>query len=117
MSNFAVSEATKQCTKCGESKNLHEFHIVTCHPDGLAYCCKLCARAAAKRNAIKRREAMGDEEWLRRNRAATRKTRILHGTESNREQVRAYTRATAALRGLHRTEFDHLYLLAKRGES
>ena len=48
-------EETKQCTSCGETKPLSEFHKSKSNKDGLVYWCKHCVKTYGSRNYEERR--------------------------------------------------------------
>lgn len=59
---------------------------------------------------------MGEEAWLAHKREITRRSRARRGMASERAYSRAARQATTALIERHRREYDHLLLLARRGE-
>lgn len=112
----APALTTKTCRSCGEDKSLTEFYRGARNADGLRWTCKTCDIAAAKAREARRRVEMGEEAWLERNRRIVAASRRRTGNKSGIAYMRARTRALQALADLHRKEFEHLLLLARRGE-
>lgn len=108
--------ATKQCTKCKETKPASEFYRNRRRPDGLQDQCKPCASASVKAARARRRAEMGEEAWLALQRDIVRRHRERTGLDRDRAYNRAQNQALATLRDRHRTEYEHLLLLARRGE-
>jgi hypothetical protein len=114
MTELAVT--SKVCSKCGETKPLIEFYAKKGGRGGLASACKQCELAAVVAGKQRRREQMGEEAWLAHQRGIVRRHRDRTGSARDRAYAVAYTKALAVLRDRHRAEFEHLLLLAKRGE-
>jgi hypothetical protein len=112
-----LAVAMKRCTKCGEVKNLSEFYQTPRVADGHSSSCKTCQREAKKQHSAQRRAEMGDDAWLALQAARTAKSRKKpHVREKGNEVNKRRWLALAALRDRHRAEYEHLLLLAKRGE-
>lgn len=116
MSTLTLIE--KACTRCGETKPLSQFHRNRNSPDGHASACKPCRIAGVKAAQDKRRAEMGEEAYLAMVAANQRARRRLNDDAEayDRDYMRARHQATAALIDRHRDEFEHLLLLARRGE-
>lgn len=113
----AVDLATKRCCACGEVKNLSEFHRNRSMPDGLRSDCKPCAIARVKASQAKRRAEIGEAAYLAERRAQVAKSRQdPRVARAHDEDSLARRAAARELRERHRAEYDHLVLLAKRGE-
>lgn len=108
--------ATNQCRTCGDVKPLSEFHRSTSHRSGYRNDCKDCAKAKVYENQAEWRALLGDEAYNRRKRVITANSRRRTGNASGRAYGRAQSLAVAVLRERHRKEYDHLLLLARRGE-
>ena len=113
----AVDFPTKVCSLCGDDKPLSQFYKNRVRRDGLDGWCADCKREATKRSIARRRAEIGADAWKKHQRDIQRKYRR---NESNRERNRQINRriatATRHLRERHRDEYEHLLLLAKRGE-
>lgn len=107
---------TKWCRDCGETKPASEFHARPGRRDGLNTYCKPCTIARVNASVARRRAAMGDETWRARERERSAATRKGSGADAHRAYMRARSAATWELVRRHRKEFDHLLLLARRGE-
>lgn len=112
----AVELAEKRCTKCDEAKSLVEYSPSRRHRDGLHSWCKACNNEDVKRRKAERRAEMGESVWLAHASAIVRKHRERTGNAYDKEYNRARRKALAVLTDRHRVEFDHLLLLARRGE-
>ena len=108
--------AEKRCTKCGETKPLSGFHRNRRAADGHHYWCKPCMTAYTNERAAIRRAEMGEEAWLAHQREITRRHRERTKNAKGKEYQAAKNRAISVLMERHRTEFEHLLLLARRGE-
>lgn len=111
-----VVVAVKRCTKCEETKPLTEFHRQSKSPDGRCWHCKPCTLDRIRRNAERRRAEMGEDAWREYRRQTQRRHRERTGNLNGKKIDRARRQAIAALIENHRDEFEHLRLLAKRGE-
>ena len=108
--------ATKCCTKCGEMKPASAFYRNRSTKDGLQGHCKQCASEDVAARAARRRAEMGEEAWLAHQAEITRRSRERRGMAAERAYSKAVREATSALVARHRREYDHLLLLARRGE-
>ena len=98
----------KHCPKCDEWKPLHKFHVNNKADDGRNRICASCVNARLNAWRDKQRAELGDDEYVRRNRAAGKTWRA-----SNPERQRLYNRARNAavteLIARHRPEYQRLY--------
>lgn len=108
--------ATKTCTKCAETKPLTEFHRNQRHADGLSSSCKECNRADSAQRTARRRAAMGEDAWRSHVAAVVAKHRAKTGNAMGKQYRRDTYAAQQALIDRHRREYEHLLLLARRGE-
>lgn len=116
MSEAGVVLLEKRCTKCDTVKPLSEFHRNKTAVDGRHAWCKPCSRQYQRERQAKAREEMGEEAWLVSRAAITRRHRERTGNATGKAYERARRAALEALRELHPNEFEHLFLLARRGE-
>jgi hypothetical protein len=100
----AVELAFKHCPDCDTTKPVAEFHRHPKTRDRLQVRCKPCFNAYERERRATRRAAMGEEAWLEYQRQIIRR----HRQKTGNVQGKAYA--------LHRDEFEHLLLLARRGE-
>lgn len=107
---------TKRCRDCGETKPASEFHVQATARDGLRPYCKPCTIARVNASVARRRAAMGDEAWYAHRRAQVNASRRRTGGAAGLAYNRARYAAFQALADRHRKEFEHLLLLARRGE-
>lgn len=112
----AVATTTKVCKTCGEAKSLTDFSPNKTTRDGLAQRCKPCVNEDVKRRRAQRIEQLGKDEVLRQEREYLARWRKRTGDVNNKEYGRIKRAATQRLIDLHRSEFEHLMLLARRGE-
>lgn len=87
--------ATKLCSKCGNSKNISEFHKDVGKKDGLAAQCKVCAkkRATDWYNDNPERAKITRQQWHQKNRDEVLKRNREYWRETNQERLatsRAY---------------------------
>lgn len=108
--------AEKPCTKCGEVKPLSEFYRNKTKRDGRHCACKVCHRASTDAAQERRRAAMGEDRFKELQRIKVQYHREITGNVTGKEYARAVWRATQVLKGRHRKEYEHLLLLARRGE-
>jgi hypothetical protein len=101
---------------CGESKPLSQFHKAPQMRDGRANHCKVCATAESIERRKRQRERMGDEAYRAHQALIVKKSRQKRGYSQERDYSKAQREALWALVDRHRREFDHLFLLARRGE-
>jgi hypothetical protein len=101
--------AEKRCSKCDQTKPLSEFHKDPRTRDGLRTWCKDCAIEKVRESQARRRQAMGDEQWLAHQAELRRQSRSKPGgRDRDRVSNRAYSAALFQLRDLHRAQFDAL---------
>ena len=111
-----IELAEKRCRKCGEMKPLTEFHRNRSNTDGRTGSCAKCETEMVKARAAERRAEMGEEAWLAHQAEIQRRHRQRTGGARDRRYNADRYKATQALIERHRSEFDHLLLLARRGE-
>lgn len=111
----AVESAAKRCSTCGEVKNLAEFHRNRRMADGRHGQCKLCATASVKRSQARRRERLGEAEYLRLMTELRREYRRGQGGDypSNRLAKAVRSEALRRLIASHQAEFDALKRLVR----
>ena len=98
------------CNACDTDKPAVEFYAYS--PTR----CKDCCRDYQTRRRAERRAEMGDAAWLAHQRAIVARHRANGGNVKTRAYARAQAAALRALVDLHRAEYEHLLLLARRGE-
>lgn len=111
-----VDLMTKRCSKCGQTRPASKFYRNTKSKDGLHGWCKECVDRGVKERAARRRAEMGEEAWLAHKAEITRRSRARRGMVAERAYSKAVREATSALVDRHRQEYEHLLLLARRGE-
>lgn len=105
----ALDLATKTCGKCDSEQPLSNFYRYTRSADGHAWECKACAKSRVRESEQRRREEMGETAWREHRRSLVARSR-----ENPEVRMRghiaqdAYNAAIAALRDLHRDQFDAL---------
>jgi hypothetical protein len=107
---------TKVCRGCRVEKTGSEFYVRPSFRGGLDTYCKTCRREQVRQRAAQARAEMGDELWRDLNRRIVAKSRATTGNVNGRAYNKARSDALEALKNRHRTEFEHLFLLARRGE-
>lgn len=112
----AVELLTKRCTECETDKPASEFHKDRSKRDGLRSACKSCITERVKQYRQERIDQFGLDYVRRQERLAVERHRRRHGPEKDREYNRARNEAVRVLIERHRAEFEHLFLLARRGE-
>jgi hypothetical protein len=112
----AVELAFKHCPDCDTTKPVAEFHRHPKTRDRLQVRCKPCFNAYERERRATRRAAMGEEAWLEYQRQIIRRHRQKTGNVQGKAYARDKFRAVQVLIDLHRDEFEHLLLLARRGE-
>jgi hypothetical protein len=101
--------AEKRCTKCGQTKPLSEFHRDPKTRDRLRGWCKDCAIENVRESVARRRQEMGEEQWLAHQAELRRRYRSKPGgRDQGRAWSRAYSAALHRLRGLHQEQFKAL---------
>lgn len=100
--------ATKQCSKCGETKPLSEFHRDRTNRDGRHSWCAVCMRTLVNERQAVRRAEMGDEAWLAHQRQLLARSRARRNNDTERRYGKARSRAVQRLIDAHRAEFDAL---------
>lgn len=113
---MSLQVLSKRCPGCEATKPATDFYRSRSTKDGYHSWCKVCSRAATDAAAQRRRAEMGEEAWLADKREKVARSRERRGMASEREYRKARKAATNALINNHRAEFDHLLLLARRGE-
>lgn len=111
-----VELLVKTCTACNETKPASEWYRNRARKDGLAAECKACARSRVDASKARRRQELGEAEYLRRQREIVARSRKKRGMKREREYRRAQRAAHQELANRHRKEYEHLLLLARRGE-
>lgn len=112
----AMEPVVKTCTKCGETKPLSQFHRNRRSPDGHQTYCKPCMNEGVRQRQQRRRNEIGEEAYLAIQRDIQRRHRERTGNRKGRQYEQAKYRAFRALADRHEVEFEHLFLLARRGE-
>lgn len=113
---MTVELAEKRCGTCGVVKSLADFHRNSRSRDGRAYNCRDCAVAKKNESNERVRARIGDERFKEIQRARVAQHRKRTGNAKGREYEAAKTAALRVLRDRHRKEYEHLLLLARRGE-
>ncbi len=113
---MSIDLIEKTCTKCGETFPLSGFYRNRSTPDGRARWCKACSYAASKASSDRLRAEVGEEAWRAHRTAIVVKSRQRNGNASGKENQKAQRAAFRVLRDRHRKEWEHLLLLARRGE-
>lgn len=104
---------TKKCARCSETKPAAQFSV---SGGRLSSWCKPCMNEATKARKAARRAEIGEEAFLEYQRQIVARVRAKNGGVKDRAYMKARAQALKALRERHQTEFDHLLLLARRGE-
>lgn len=111
---MSVERSGKVCTKCGEYKNLSEFHSNGTKSDGQPRLHSWCGdcQAAQTLDWRNRRLEEDPEALLERQRANTRRHREKTGNERGKRLSRATQAAQRALQAAHPREYERLRDLA-----
>ena len=110
-----VERAEKRCIECGEVKALSQFYRNKSGRDGYKARCKTCHRRSSDAARARRRAELGEDAYLAEHRAAVGRYRQRNpGAAAKAAKPRA--EALKALVARHRREYEHLLLLARRGE-
>lgn len=113
---MSIEVLSKRCTKCGEIKPVSDFYREKHKRSGYHSHCKVCHRASTKAAQARRRARMGEDAWLAHQRELVARSRERRQMSSERTYSKARWDATQTLIQRHQSEFDHLLLLARRGE-
>lgn len=100
---------TKRCLDCGETKPLSEFHRNKSRKDGRHMYCAECNRQRARASAARRRERMGEAEWLEHQRQILARSRERRDSARERQYARAKYRAVQRLIEAHPRQFEALF--------
>lgn len=106
----------KRCPDCGDVKPASQFYKHPDTTDRLQTRCIACFVAYSKARRAQRRAEMGEEAWLEHQRRLTATSRARTENATGRAYDRARRSALQALVDRHRIEFEHLLLLARRGD-
>lgn len=118
MVNAENSAKTKTCTKCGETKPVDDFSLLTRAPDGREWRCKRCKRQSAKESQKKRqgqlnakaRDRYRNNEIIRSANAA----RLKKWRAENKDKVKAQKKRAAESLSKRKASGDEATLLMLR---
>lgn len=109
---------TKRCHDCGTVKPASDFYLQRYKSGnrGLRSICKLCENTRVMTRRAARRAEMGEAAFRAHQNLISQRSRARTGNAWGIQYDRDKRRARQALINLHRDEYDHLLLLARRGE-
>jgi hypothetical protein len=104
----------KYCRKCGEYRELSEFHKDRSKKDGLASCCNTCAKEYRALTKSQQQRRWNDYYTVNKEVLLSKRKERYQVSSEREKEYRQKTRPRAAERELNRRASDLIFCMSKR---